>query len=117
MMSDRLTGAGPGAITLERRADAAENLRAAFLPPSRPDLASAPPAGLLLALDRAAKVAADLDARSLSVRFETGADSRVRAQVIDAAGNVVRQLAVGQALELLAGHGLSRVDELGSESP
>ena len=53
---------------------------------------------LLHALDRAAEVAAELEARRLSVHFATGEDSRVRAQVVDADGNVLRELPVGEAL-------------------
>jgi hypothetical protein len=116
-MIERPTGDSTGAVTLERGAEAAENSRAAFLRPSEAGLAPAPPPGLLRALDRAAKVAAELDARRLSVRFETDADSRVRAQVIDADGNVVRQLPVGEALELLSGRDPLPAGELGSASP
>jgi hypothetical protein len=116
-MIERRTGASTGAVTLERQAEAAENSRAAFLRPSGAGLAPAPPPGLLRALDRAAKVAAELDARRLSVRFETGADSRVQAHVIDLDGNVVRQLPVGEALELLSGRGPLPAGQLGSASP
>jgi hypothetical protein len=104
-------------VTLERGAEAAENSRAAFLQPADAGFAGSPPPGVLLALDRAAKVAADLEAHRLSVRFETGAGNRVQAHVIDLDGNVVRQLPVGEALELLSGRGPLPAGQLGSASP
>lgn len=110
-----MTELSTGAITLERQADAAENARAAFLRPSR-GVPPALPAALLSALDQAAEVAADLEARRLSVHFAEGADSRVRAQVIDADGNVIRQLPIGEALRLLSGHWPASAESLGSES-
>jgi hypothetical protein len=91
------------ATTVERRADAAENTRAASYAPGHTGLAATPPPALLLALDRAAKAVADLEARRLSVRFVTGPDARMGAQVVDADGNVLRRLPVAQALELLSG--------------
>jgi hypothetical protein len=117
MMIDDSTGGAGVTVTLERGPEAAENTRAAFLPATSSGLAPAPPPGLLRALDRAAKVAAELDARRLSVRFATGADSRVQAQIIDAEGNVLRQLPVAQALELLSGRGAVAPGELGPELP
>lgn len=99
-MDRRRAHVSPGTITVERRADAAENARAAFLAPVGAGLSPTPPPALLCALDHAAKVVADLEARGLSVRFATGADNRMGAQIIDAEGNVLRRLAVAQALEL-----------------
>ncbi|HET6171002.1 MAG TPA: hypothetical protein VFD90_00250 [Gaiellales bacterium] len=110
------TPASANVVPLRPRVDAAENAKAAASLPSDLDLGAEPPADLLLALDRAARVAADLDARRLGVRFETGVDSKLRAQVIDADGKVVRLLPVGEALELLSGLGPTAADELGSES-
>ncbi len=110
------TDAAPGAATVDRLVDAAENAQAAFLAPSHLAIGAAPPPALLCALDRAAQVVADLDARRLSLRFEAGADSRVQAQVIDADGNVLRRLPVGQALELLNGRGSWRERGLGAGS-
>ena len=74
------------------------------------------PPPLLHALDRAAEVAAELEARRLSVHFATGEDSRVRAQVIDADGNVVRELPVSEALRLLSGPGSAAAGELGRKA-
>jgi hypothetical protein len=91
------------ATTVERREDAAENSGAAFYAPADAGLAETPPAALLLALDRAAKVVAELETRRLSVRFVTGPDDRMGAQVVDVDGNVLRRLPVAQALELLSG--------------
>jgi hypothetical protein len=96
-----MTELSTGAITLERRADAAENARAAFLRPTR-TVPPALPAALLSALDEAAAVAAELEARRLSVHFSEGPDSRVRAQIMDAEGNVIRLLPIGEALRLLS---------------
>jgi hypothetical protein len=108
MDKDR-TDASPATITVARQADAAENSEAAFLAPVHPGLAQTPPPALLLALDRAAKFAAELELRRLSVRFEAGADNRMQAQVVDPEGNVIRRLPVAQALELLNGGGASQL--------
>ena len=113
-MDEQPTHAALGAITVERRDDASENSQAAFLTPAHAGLAATPPPALLCALDRAAKVAADLEARRLSVRFETGADNRMQAHVVDADGNVLRRLPVAQALELLNAGGPSPADDLGA---
>jgi hypothetical protein len=101
-------------ITVERREDAAENSRAAYLAPAAAGLAATPPPALLCALDRAAKVAAELEARRLSVRFATGTDNRMQAHVVDAEGHVLRRLPVAKALELLNGGGPVPGDVLGA---
>ena len=74
------------------------------------------PPALLHALDRAAEVAAELEARRLTVHFAPGEDSRVRAQVVDADGNVIRELPVGEALRLLSGQGGAVAGQLGGEA-
>lgn len=104
-MIDRPRHASPGAMA---DADAEENALAAIPAPLLP--------ALLHALDRAAEVAAELEARRLSVHFATGEDSRVRAQVVDADGNVVRELPVGEALRLLSGPGSAAAGELGRKA-
>jgi hypothetical protein len=122
------TPASSNVVPLRPHVNAAENSHAASL---SSDLAveTAPPPDLLLALDRAAKVAAELAARRLSVRFETGpsdtrgechlagAHAAVRAHVIDADGNVVRQLPVAEALELLSGLDPADARTPGAEPP
>jgi hypothetical protein len=106
MMIDRPRHASPGAMA---DADAEENALAAIPAPLLPP-------ALLHALDRAAEVAAELEARRLSVHFATGEDSRVRAQVVDADGNVIRELPVGEALRLLSGPGSAAAGELGRKA-
>lgn len=105
-MIDRPPNASPAAIA---DADADENALAAIPVPLLPPT-------LLHALDRAAEVAAELEARRLSVHFATGEDSRVRAQVVDADGNVIRELPVGEALRLLSGEGGAAAGELGRKA-
>lgn len=116
-MDDGRTHASTGVVAVERQADAAENSQAAGLAAVHPGLAPTPPPALLCALDRAARVAADLEARRLSVRFETGADDRMQAHVIDAEGNVLRRLPVAQALELLNSGGPTPADGLSAVAP
>jgi hypothetical protein len=72
----------------------------------------APPADALAALDRAARVAAQLKERGLGVHFDVADGGKVTAQVVDAGGAVVRQIPVASALDLLSGDGPSIVDTL-----
>jgi hypothetical protein len=64
-----------------------------------------PPADVLHALDRAQQTMAELKARSLELRFEVG-DGKIRAQMIDSDGNVVREMPARHGLDVLAGGNL-----------
>jgi hypothetical protein len=70
-----------------------------------------PPADALRMLDHAQGVLAQLREKGLDLRYDVDMKSRqVKAQLVDGAGKVVRELPATKALELLAGK--STVDEL-----
>jgi hypothetical protein len=63
-----------------------------------------PPTEVLEALDQAQRVIAEFEAKSLSLHFSVDeATDRIRVQVKDASGNVVREIPARQALEMLSG--------------
>jgi hypothetical protein len=72
-----------------------------------------PPNEVLHALDRAAQVLQRLAAQDVHLHFEVGEDQKIRIQVVDDEGNVLRQIPQQQALDLLAGHGGLAVDARG----
>jgi hypothetical protein len=86
-----------------RRAQSTE--KPAFKLPVDSGIPPTPPAEVLQALDRVQKVAGELQARGLGVRFDVDETQRARVQVVDAQGGVVRQVPVVRALELLSGEG------------
>lgn len=84
-----------------------------FKPPDAgTEIPATPPPEALQALDRAAKLANELRARRLDVQFDAGSDP-VRVKIVDAGGNVVREIPVADALDLLSGDGPATIlDEL-----
>ena len=88
--------------------------KAAFTPldPAK-GIPASPPPDALFALDRAAKVANDLRDRRLDVRFATPPQGPVYAKIVDDGGNVVREISIARALDLLSGDGPATIfDEL-----
>jgi hypothetical protein len=76
-------------------------------------LPSSPPAEVLAALDRAAKVAHELRSRRLDVQFDAPGGGPVRVKVVDDAGRVLHTIPVARALDLLSGDGpVTIFDEL-----
>jgi hypothetical protein len=77
-------------------------------------LPAEPPLEVLAAMDRASQVVHRLEAQGVHLHFDVGQDSKVRIQLIDEQGNVVRQIPQDKALQLLAGGtGGLAVDALG----
>jgi hypothetical protein len=76
-------------------------------------LPASPPADVLAALDRAAKVASELRARKLDVQFDAPAEGPVQVKVVDDGGQVLHTIPVTHALDLLSGDGpVTIFDEL-----
>ena len=67
------------------------------------EVPAAPPPEVLDALDRAARVLDELAARQVTLRFKVTEDDRVRVEVRDGEGNVVRRIPATRVLELLDG--------------
>jgi hypothetical protein len=77
------------------------------------EVPATPPPDALVALDRAAGVANELRERKLDVQFHVPDDGPIRVKVFDVRGNVLKQIPVAYALELLSGDGpVSIFDEL-----
>jgi uncharacterized FlaG/YvyC family protein len=75
-----------------------------------------PPREVLEAMNTAARVLRELEARQVSLDYDVDAKSGdVRVRVVDSAGKVLREISPMQALELLADEGRSGivVDERG----
>jgi hypothetical protein len=67
------------------------------------DIPARPPREVLEAMNTAARVLRELEARRVSLQYDVDAPSgEVRVQVVDSAGNVLRRLSPMQALDLLA---------------
>jgi hypothetical protein len=75
----------------------------AFSLPVDSGIPSAPPPEVLQALDRVQRVADELQARGLGVRFDVDETARARVRVVDSAGGLVREIPVARALDLLSG--------------
>ena len=73
-----------------------------------------PPVEVLASMDRAAQVVSHLEEQDVYLHFEVGDDRKVRIQLVDQQGAVVREIPQEKAVQLLSG-GLSgvAVDELG----
>ena len=100
------------AFTRLRTARPAAADKAFTLDPAK-EIPASPPPDALLALDRAAKVANDLGEQRLDVRFATPPEGPVYAKIVDAGGNVVREISIARALDLLSGEGPPTIfDEL-----
>jgi len=69
-------------------------------------VASSPPAEVLEALDRAARVLEELAARDVRMSFQVDEDSgRIEVEISDGSGQVIRRVPSSEALELLASDG------------
>ena len=67
------------------------------------DIPAAPPADLLTELDRAASVIDELQSRQVSVRFEVDEKTnKVRVQVVDGEGKLLREIPATRMLDVLA---------------
>jgi hypothetical protein len=97
---DRALAAQVGTV---RRAQAGAPEKAAFTLPTDTGVPATPPAEVLQALDRVQRVANELQARGLGVSFDVDETSRARVRVVDANGDVVREIPVVRALDLLSG--------------
>jgi hypothetical protein len=73
------------------------------LAPSDTGIPATPPPEVLQALDRVQRVARELRSQGLDVRFGIDETQGAKVQIVDAEGNVVRDVPVVQALDLLSG--------------
>jgi hypothetical protein len=80
-----------------------ETSKTGFHVPAAAGIPPTPPPEVLQALDTVQKVAGELRARGLDVRFDRTGDRDVTAKVVDAKGNVVRDIPVVEALDVLSG--------------
>jgi len=72
-----------------------------------------PPPGLQQEYEAAARVIEDLAARHVNLHFEVDqATDRVRVQMLDSSGNVIREIPASSLLDSLSGGGLL-IDERG----
>jgi hypothetical protein len=105
-MIDNVSSIGSGAPHAPLppvRASASEQTAPATQSTSDASLAT-PPAEVLNALDSAQRVLADLHSRKLDLRYDVDPETkRVRAQIVCADGNAVREIPVQHALDLLSG--------------
>jgi hypothetical protein len=74
-----------------------------FTLPADTGIPQMPPPEVLQALGRVQRVANELQARGLDVRFDRTGDRDVTVQVVDADGGLLREIPVVQALDLLSG--------------
>lgn len=105
-MIEGLTPLGPvqRAAQVQRTAAAAGVARSGPIERALDPLPATPPAEVLESLDNAQKVLADLDARQVNLRFSVDPDSsRIHVKVVDADGNVLREVPATKALEVLSG--------------
>jgi hypothetical protein len=95
---------GTGAAQQAAAARRTQNTnKTAFSLPVDGGIPPTPPAEVLRALDRVQRVAGELQARGLDVRFDVDATERARVQVVDSKGGLVREIPVARALDLLSG--------------
>jgi uncharacterized FlaG/YvyC family protein len=104
-----INGIGSG-DALQRAQQAAANRSTAgtakvfSLVPNDMSIPATPPNEVLQALGRVQRVAKELRDQGLDVRFRVDDDSqKAKVQVVDSGGNVVRDIPVVQALDLLSG--------------
>lgn len=76
---------------------------ASFSLPTDNGIPPTPPPEVLQALDRVQRVASELQARGLDVRFDVDETQHARVQVVDKTGSVIREIPVARALDLLSG--------------
>jgi uncharacterized FlaG/YvyC family protein len=105
-----MNGLGPidGVLTSKvgamSRPQTASTQKAAFsLPTDDTSIPASPPPEVLQALDRVQRVASELQARGLGVKFDVDETSKARVRVVDSKGGIVREIPVVRALDLLSG--------------
>ena len=97
-------GPGYGPPRIERQPGTERALRAApAAAVGAYEIPDSPPADLLLELDRAAGVIKDLAARDVNLHFEANAGTgKVKVQMLDGDGNVLREIPATRLLDVLA---------------
>jgi hypothetical protein len=114
-MSGRIPPVPPGDLDpygAARNVRATERSVTKFRLVSGPEVPASPPADVLNALDSAARVHEELQARGLNVAFDLHPNGGVQISVLDRRGAVVRAFPAAAGLDALSGD--LPLDELGT---